>query len=99
MKYLLEKRFNFIDSVAISAMCIYISQGNFKMALVAACVGALVNIIAQIFYGKWSMDRQWQKMTRERGRVLGIKMHRELYNSSLRDALEAVTQYEARIKK
>jgi ribosomal protein L7/L12 len=98
MSYFIERRFNILDAMVIAALSIFIAQGQFVLALITVCVGIFVALITQAYFGKRAKDRQWQVLARQDLKVRAIKRHRELYGSSLKEALDAVQAYQATLK-
>lgn len=94
MKFLTECRFNIIDSTFIAVVVSYLGQGHYLLAVLFAALGATINSLVE-HYGK---NRLWQELLKAGQKVEAIRVHRTLFKSTLKDALEAVNAYEAKLK-
>ena len=88
------KRFSFFDSIVISSICILLAQGRFITACAVMVVGPLVAVLVERAIGKRSKDKKWKAFSDNGQRVMAIKTHRELYGSTLKEAYDAVINYE-----
>lgn len=98
MNYLLALRFNMLDTTLICACGIYLGQGKYMTALVLMVVGVIVVSLLQHFFGKHAKDKQWQSLADTNQKVAAIQRYRKLYQSSLKEALDAVDAYQAKRK-
>ena len=96
MKYILAPRFNMIDSTAMIMFGTLFAQGKILQAILVFLGAVIISSTLQFFYGKHVKERQWQSLADSGQKVAAIKCHRELYDSTLKDALDAVDAYVAK---
>lgn len=95
MNYLLAPRFNMIDSTAMICFGILFSRGEFLKAVLLFLGAVVLSSLLQYLLGKHAKDRQWQSLADTGQKVAAIKLHRQIYQSSLKEALDAVDAYTA----
>lgn len=95
MNYLLAPRFNMIDSTAMIIFGILFARGEFLQAVLTFLGAAIFSSLLQHLFSKHAKDRQWQSLADTGKKVAAIKLHRELYKSSLKEAHDAVCAYSA----
>ena len=88
------KRFSFFDSIVISSICILLVQGRFITACVVILVGPLVAVVVEQTVSKRALDKKWKAFSDSGHRGMAIKAHLDLYGSTLRQAYDAVSEYE-----
>ena len=93
MNYLLTPRFNMIDSTAMIVFGILFAQGEFLQAVMVFLGAVIFSSLLQHLFGKHAKDRQWQSFADSGQKITAIKVHRQLYQSSLKEALDAVDAY------
>ncbi len=93
MNYLLAPRFNMIDSTAMIVFGILFSRGEFLKAVLLFLGAVVFSSLLQHLLGKHAKDKEWQSLADSGQKVAAIKRRRELYNSSLKEALDAVDAY------
>ena len=93
MNYILAPRFNMIDSTAMIVFGTLFAQGEFLQAVLVFLGAVTLSSLLQHLFGKHSKDKQWQALADAGQKVAAIKRHRELYNSTIKDALEIVDAY------
>ena len=94
MKYILAPRFNMIDSTALIMIGILLAQSRFLQAVMVFLGAVFISSTLQFFYGKYAKDRQWQSLADNGQKIAAIKRHRELYKSTLKEAVDVVNAYE-----
>jgi len=98
MAYLLTPRFNMIDSTALIVFGILFAQGELLQAVLVFLGAVILSSLLQYFFNKNAKDKQWQSLADSGQKVAAIKRHRELYQSSLKEALDVVDAYQAKRK-
>jgi hypothetical protein len=95
MNQLFKLRFNIIDLIGGAMLCIFLSRGQWIMALVSGIALAGLSVIGHNMLKLYTMNRQWQMLVEqhENWLVPAIKKHRELFGSSLKDAVTIVRAY------
>ena len=93
---IIEPRFNVIDTMMICAIGILIAQSQFLMAAAVGIAGMVITSTVSAVFGKRAKDRQWQLISKQGNTVGAIKKHRELYGTSLKQALDIVYAYEGK---
>ena len=93
MNYLLTPRFNMIDSTAMIIFGILFAQGKFLQAVLVFLGAIFLSSLLQHFFGKYAKDKQWQSLADTGQKVSAVMLHRGLYNSSLKEAVDAVDAY------
>lgn len=96
MKYILAPRFNMIDSTALIVFFTLFAQGKFLQAVLVFLGAIFLSSLLQHFFNKRGKEKQWQSLADSGQKVAAIKRHRELYGSTLKDALNAVDAYVAK---
>lgn len=95
MNYILAPRFNMIDSTAMIVFGILFAQGEFLQAVMMFLGAVILSSLLQHLFGKHAKDKEWQSLADTGQKVAAIKRHRQLYKSSLKEALDAVDAYTA----
>ena len=98
MNKLFHMRFNIIDLIGTSTVSIYLSRGQFVVALVASVIGVVLSLVLDGVFKLHAMNQQWQQLADAEQLVPAVKKHRELFGSSLKDAHHAVMEYKRRLK-
>ena len=88
------KRFSFFDSTVISSFCILLVQGRFITACVVMLVGPLVAVVVEQAISKRAIDKKWKAFSNNGQQLMAIKVYRHLYGSTLKQAYDAVSEYE-----
>ena len=96
---IIEPRFSIIDTMLICVVGLLIAQSMFLAATCAAVIGMGITGFIGAVFGKRAKDKQWQLLMRQDRKIEAIKMHRFLYNTTLKDAKEVVDAYQATLQR
>lgn len=104
LRFITQLRFSYLDYFWLSASLVLLIQHKFLLAFIAFFVGILFSVYVErkvnnmvveelIALIKQNKDAEWQAEADSGGNVLAVKKHRELYGSSLKEAVDAVKAY------
>lgn len=95
MNFIFEPRLSLFDSACTSAMAILLYRGQWMLALGIAIIGVLFSQLTIGAIALRAMNKQWQCLvpTGNESLVPAIKKHRELFNTGLKEAVDAVRAY------
>ena len=92
LRFITQLRFSYLDYVWLSAFLVLSMQNKFLLAFLAFLVG----IIFSIWIEKWIHKKEksaWQMAADNGYLITAIKMHRQQYGSTLKEAKDAVDAY------
>ena len=96
LRFITQVRFSYLDYVWLSAFFMLFVQHRFLLAFLAFFVGVLFSAYLEKRIRDKdtpSKDAVWQESAKNGFPITAIKLHRQLYGSSLKEAKDAVDAY------
>lgn len=98
MKFLLQPRLSYLDLVWIIPSVHFIQAGKPLVGILWVVVGAVLSVLITRVAEYKPRDEEWQSLAHDQY-VEAIKRYRNIYGSTLKEAMKKVDDYRSRSTK
>lgn len=98
MNFIFSRRFNYFDGFLFLMIGGFIANEHYWLSLIMLVSGILFSVLMEWLFTNIKRNRKWQELAKVDRYVDAIKEYRATYNCSLKEAADAVRQYQLTIR-